>query len=652
VGTVDRARLAGEAEELVDALGQRLLALEGSGASREIINECFRGVHTIKGLAVAIGNMAVAEVAHRVESLLESCAGEPEIPAPVLDLVHEAAELFARELAGFDGKRRRAATEVIEDLCARLDAATRPADEGAEASKRHLLAGVDPDLLGVLAKRERQHLAEAMSAGTPVVRVLMAWSPQAMRAGVARVKSALGKLGEMIAFVPGPDLPGDDLRLDAVLATGADPTAVTAATTASGARVVAVESIIAGAGRDVDLVRSSSRTVRVDIRKIDALLGAVGELSVLAAGLGTVETGLRHGGAVKAADHLAAELAQLSEYIVELQHGLIGFRMVALRPMMSRLGRVARRIAQSSEKRVRLEVSGAQTEVDKVIVEELSEPLLHLVRNAIDHGIEPAAERQRAGKPAEGTVRIGARQDGSQLVVEVSDDGRGVDVARVRELAVETNLVSAVRAATLDDREVMELLFQRGFSTCSEVNLVSGRGVGLDAVRASIGRLGGVIGISSEHGAGVTFDIRVPITLAMVHGILVRVGDRTFAMPVSGVVESAPVTADELSGAGPRFEIEFRKGRLPAYRIADLLGFEASPGSMIAVVTGVGSGRLGLLVDEIAGAQDIVVKPMPTALSKISYVAGAAELGGRQTVLVLDVPALIAAARDRRDAGV
>ena len=648
MGTVDRARLAGEAEELVDALGQRLLTLESRGPNRELINDCFRLVHTLKGLAVSAGQMAVAEVAHRVESLLEGCVGQSEIEATALDLMHEAAELFVRELGGT--VRRRAATEVIDDLCARLDATARPPADRAASSRPNLLAGVDPELVSVLARRERQHLQEALANQIPVVRVQMSWTPLAMRSGVARAKSALREHGELIAFVPGPDVGGDDIRLDAVLATQAPTSALTEAASSAGARVIAVESVAAAVSVDADLVRSSSRTVRVDIRKIDALLGAVGELTLLASSIATVEVGLRQAGALEAADRLAADLEKLSARVLEIQGGLIGTRMVALRPMMARVGRVARRIAQSSAKRVRLEVSGSSTEVDKVIVEELSEPLLHLVRNAIDHGIEPAAERQRVGKPAEGTIRIGAHQSGSQLVVQISDDGCGIDCDQVRAVAIRRGFVDPARAAEMPDRQVMDLVFLPGFSTRAEADLVSGRGVGLDVVRSSIGRLGGVISILSEPGSGSSFTIRVPITLAMVHGILVRIGDRLFAMPVSGVVESAPVEAGELSAPGPRYEVPFRNGTLGAFRVADLLEIETRAGPQVAVVSGAGSSRIGLLVDEIAGAQDIVVKPMPRSLAKISCIAGAAELGGRETVLVLDVPALIREARKREGA--
>jgi two-component system chemotaxis sensor kinase CheA len=316
--------------------------------------------------------------------------------------------------------------------------------------------------------------------------------------------------------------------------------------------------------------------------------------------------------------------------------------MVSMAPMVARLGRLARRMAQASEKRIRFVISGTSTEVDKVIVEELAEPMLHLLRNAIDHGIEPAEVRLAAGKPAEGTITVAARTEGNQLVVELGDDGYGIDRQAIAEVAVRRGLYSKARVATATDLEILDVLFRPGFTTREQADLTSGRGVGLDAVRAALAVIGGVVGVSSAAGAGATFTIRVPITLAVVHALLVRAGEQIFAVPISGVAESVELSADAIEGEGLRRRIQYRGHTLGVVRVAELLEIEApEPPLQTVVLSGVGSSRIGLLVDELLGGRDVVVKPLPSLLAGCPGIAGAADVGGCAAILVLDVPALL-----------
>jgi two-component system chemotaxis sensor kinase CheA len=638
VGELDIVRLTNEAEELLDGLGERLLAIESGGLSRELVNECLRTVHTLKGLAVSVGNIGVAEVAHRVEALLEAVTGETEIPAEGLDLIHEAAELLSRELTR--ARSTAVSREAIEDLCARLEGAAGRGRTPASAARA---AHIDPEILEVLTRRERRHLLDVLEAGTPVVRLLLRWSPAALRAGVARLKDALAAHGELVTLIPGPDDEGDEIRLDAVVATSSATEALAAAAASAGADVAGIEPLAARAPEpEPARVRSRSRTVRVDIRKIDGLMASVAEVGLLGAQIAAAELVLRRAGEAGAADHLGRELERLEALVADLRAGLISARMVSMAPMVARLGRLARRMAQASEKRIRFAISGTSTEVDKVIVEELAEPMLHLLRNAIDHGIEPAEVRLAAGKPAEGTITIAARTEGNHLVVELGDDGYGIDRQAIAEVAVRRGLYSKARAATATDLEILDVLFRPGFTTREQADLTSGRGVGLDAVRAALAVIGGVVGVSSAAGAGATFTIRVPITLAVVHALLVRAGEQIFAVPISGVAESVEVSADTIEGEGLRRRIHYRGHTLGVVRVADLLEIEApEPPLQTVVLSGVGSSRIGLLVDELLGGRDVVVKPLPSLLAGCAGIAGAADVGGRSAILVLDVPALL-----------
>jgi two-component system chemotaxis sensor kinase CheA len=340
----------------------------------------------------------------------------------------------------------------------------------------------------------------------------------------------------------------------------------------------------------------------------------------------------------------------LERRVQALQADVLDVRMVPLRQVFDKLTRVVRRLRLDLGKDVRLELRGAETELDKLIVEQLVDPLMHLVRNAFDHAIETAEERRRAGKRPEGMIQVEATQRGHDVALAVRDDGRGIDADAVRARAIEKGLIAA--DASLTKKETLELLFLPGFSTRSTVSETSGRGVGLDVVRANVAALGGMVALESTPGEGTLVSLTLPITLAIIQALLVGVADERFAIPLGGVRETLVVSPSEVQRSAGRELLNLRGEALPVLRLAEEFGLGAMPRDQkqYAVVLGMGDARIALLVDRLEGQQDAVIKPVLGPLRTLRGVAGATELGAQQAVLVLDVSALIEDGGRRREA--
>jgi two-component system chemotaxis sensor kinase CheA len=392
-------------------------------------------------------------------------------------------------------------------------------------------------------------------------------------------------------------------------------------------------------------MRSISRTVRVDIDKLDSLMNVVGELVLSKSAIAAVADKARAGGDLELAVELQKAVRVLERRLDELQKGVMEVRMVPVGQLFEKMVRIVRRVASESGKKVAINIRGADTELDKLIMEDLSDPLMHIIRNAIDHGIEPPAERLAAGKPEKGTITLWAAQKGNHVVIEVGDDGRGVDPERVRRKAVQKGLVA--EGIELSRDETYDLLFMPGFSTRDEVSDLSGRGVGMDVVKNNISALSGMIEMDSRLGEGTTLVITLPITLAIIKALIVRVCGKTYAIPINSVMETLMVEASSVRTIERREVIELRQSTLPLLRLEEIFNLPVSSrkdGRVFVVVVGLAEKKLGIVVDELLGQQDVVIKALGSALSFVRGIAGAADLGNQKTILVLDVGGLMSEA--------
>jgi two-component system chemotaxis sensor kinase CheA len=453
------------------------------------------------------------------------------------------------------------------------------------------------------------------------------------------------------AAPPGASLPPGVLPLEP--AGTAPATATTSFTRAAPAAVPTADAPsrpAGGAQQEAHLgdaeasLRSVSQAVRVDIGKLDRLMNLVGELVIVKTSLIRIAERMRQGDdSATIGLELHRESRSLERKLNELQGGILEVRMVPLGQIFDKLARMVRKLTRDLGKQVEFEVRGSDVEVDKLIVEDLSDPLMHLIRNALDHAIEAPEVRARAGKPLAGRVTLSARQKGNHVLVSVEDDGAGIDERRLREVAVQRGLASAEAIAQLSRREVMNLIFVPGFSTARRVTALSGRGVGMDVVKSNIAAMSGVIDLYTELGTGTRFEITLPVTLAIIRALVVSASGRTYALPLNTVLEIVTAEPTEVRTIEAREVISLRGATLPLLRLDRYLGIPPSTaaGSLFVVVVGLAHERVGLVVDGLIGQQDVVVKPLGTALAGVRGIAGATDLGNRRTVLVLDVGAIL-----------
>jgi len=388
-------------------------------------------------------------------------------------------------------------------------------------------------------------------------------------------------------------------------------------------------------------------TLRVDAARIDAVMNLVGELII---GKSMLNRTLSEFDREHAKDPLRAKLSEAFAFqarvLDELHKCVLKIRMVPVEQLFRRFPRVVRDVAKLCGKDVALEVAGEHTDLDKGILDALAEPLTHMVRNAVDHGIEPAADRLSVGKPARGTVSLNAYHQGTQVVLEVSDDGRGIDPAAIREQAVRVGLVKREEAERIGEYDLLNLIFEPGFSTASEVTEVSGRGVGMDVVRTTIDRLKGTVHVSSTVGKGTTIQLRVPLTLASIQTLLFRVEGRLFAVPLSAVIEITRITEQEIHRVDQREVLRLREQILTLVRLNSLSRLHPvdKPGAKkknFVVVIGQAERRFGLLVDSMVGEEELVIKALPGELVSSDLISGASILGDGTVVLILNVPAIL-----------
>lgn len=393
-------------------------------------------------------------------------------------------------------------------------------------------------------------------------------------------------------------------------------------------------------------LRSLTQTVRVDIGKLDGLINMVGELLLIKASLQRLAESARQDGVVPLSRPFGQELARetrgLERKLEALQEGLLEARMVPVGQVFDKLARLVRRITREAGKEIDFVIGGGEVELDKLIVEELSDPLMHLIRNAIDHGVESPDTRLAAGKTRRAVVSLRAEQKGNHVLIQVSDDGAGIDEQRVREVALTRGLITPAQAEEMGRRELLNLIFLPGFSTARSVSELSGRGVGLDVVKNNLGNLSGIIDVWSERGKGTAFHLTLPVTLAIIRALVVGVSARTYAVPLNSVLEILSVQPREIRTMERREVLDVRGQTLPFVRLSRLFGLPERPVSRyFVVVVGLAQERLGIAVDELHGQQDIVTKPLGGRLQSVRGISGATDLGNRRPVLVLDVAALL-----------
>jgi two-component system, chemotaxis family, sensor kinase CheA len=673
-----RALFFESAAELLQSLNEAGLELESRPADEEAIRRVRRAVHTLKGDSAACGFHKLSELAHELEDVLT-----PQIArargADFAELVLAAADSFAAMLAAYQRKAEPPALPALHAMIRKLlEGPASPDTAGSAAAK----------LPAQFAWTEYEQLmiSEAVHRGETVYNVALRIDPNSlMRAAAFQlIRNVLHGSGTLIALRPEDNVAAANVEIvEAALASSqgeekllqrcrvpsivSDVRIERAATAetpehellgdlleAQAAKLVSGAAAAPEGGAAMDPAASASAaatiaesTLRVDAARIDAVMNLVGELII---GKSMLNRTLTEFDQKHARDPLRAKLADAMAFqariLDELHKCVLKIRMVPVEQLFRRFPRVVRDVAKHCGKDVALELSGQNTDLDKGILDSLSEPLMHLVRNSVDHGIEPAGERLTAGKPARGTVYLNAYHQGTQVVIEVRDDGRGIDPALLRARAVEKGILKLEEAKRLSDQESLSLIFESGFSTAFEVTEVSGRGIGMDVVRTVLDRLKGTVHVSSQKGRGTTILLRVPLTLASIQTLLFRVGGRLFAVPLSSVVEITRITEPEIHRVDQREVLRLREQILTLVRLdhlSRLRSIDTQPvrKKHFVIVIAAAEKRFGLLVDTLVGEEELVIKALPGEIVSSDLVSGASILGDGTVVLILNVPAVL-----------
>jgi two-component system chemotaxis sensor kinase CheA len=669
-----------EVEEIVERMRADLIDLADERVQGEPdperVNRLFRSAHSLKGLAGMFGLEGVSQLAHHLEDILDGLRmGRMQAQAPAVGLLDEAVEVVADLLGRLDDDPVASSPRITE-LVTRIEAALREPPPGA-AQDPASLAGLDDSIRRALTEYEEHRLRESVARGSSLYLIEASFDILAFEEGLAELTHAARQAGEVISTLPAPGrAPEAQIRFSLVVASPRTPAEFPASIDFPGAEI---RCLCAGAGSgartptagaadgpgravgaaapgpalsgDLESLKSISETVRVDIRKLDELMNLVGELVIQRGAIGALAAQLQSDPtSARAGRELGKIHKALDRKLQELQTGVLSVRMVPLRQVFEKLSRVVRRLRRDSGKDVRLEIRGGDTELDKLLVEELADPLMHVVRNSFDHAIESPEERAAARKPRQGSICLSACQRGNHVVIEVSDDGRGIDAELVCARAVERGLVPA--GETLSRKEALDLIFLPGFSTRAEVTETSGRGVGMDVVRANVSALGGVLNVDSEPGLGTSISFTLPITLAIIQALTVQVATQRFAIPLTAVLETLVVEPSAVQRSQDRDFLDLRGEPLGLRRLHDAFGLPAPPpdAHLAVVVVGLGELRAGLVADRLEGQQDAVIKPIQGPVRTLRGIAGATELGDLGTVLVLDVAALIESPGRRREA--
>lgn len=610
-----------ETREHLGALNQLLLDWERSPEQIEPVHGIFRSVHTIKGMAATMGYAPVADLAHRAENLLDVFRREEQTVTP------EIIELLFRTADALEELVEAAATGTAagEDVAPLLEAL----DEASWA--------LEPEEQRDRPRRRISFVSAPSGAGHKVQVVIRADSPlKGARALVAlrRVEA----LGTVRAVEPGPaaiEREEFDGRFAFRLETTADRETIEHEIRAAGdidrVAVDADEDVAATAGRDAP---GRTRHIRVSLRRLDRLMNLAGELV-------TARGRLEHLSSRLDDPLLTDAVEKVSHLTVDLQSEILQARMTPVWQVFDRFPRLVRDLSRQLGKEVEFRVEGKEIEVDRAILDELSDPLVHLLRNAVDHGVEKPEDREAAGKPRTGQIVLAALRERSTIAIVVHDDGRGIDRDKI---LAEARRMGAVDEATenLSDDQLFRVLARSGFSLAREVSDVSGRGVGVDVVATRMRALGGSVEIKSQPGAGTTFALRVPVTLAIVRALLARIGEEQYALPLTHVTETVELTADRVADFEGRKALRLREETVPLIDLREVIGVGGvAPPKRPVVVVGVGDRRAGVVVDSLLGQQEIVVKPFDAPQGTLPIFGGATILGDGSPVLILDAAGLV-----------
>ncbi|MED1419309.1 chemotaxis protein CheA [Bacillus smithii] len=666
-----------ESKEHLQAINENLLELEKNPENMEIVNEVFRSAHTLKGMSATMGFEDLANLTHKMENVLDAIRNHKiKVTTDVLDVVFASVddlEAMIQDIAsGGDGKRN------VEEIVARLKAI----ESGSNVEKKEKSEVREPSHSSEgnsvqYDEFETTVIQQSKEQGFSCYEVIVTLKEDCLlkAARVYMIFEVLEKCGEIIKSVPAVEELEEehfDHRFTVTIVTKDEASEIEKKVM----KVSEVEKVVvqpfadspkqasdhsketdhsdkeekkkasaeknakdhqADGGKQRKSKNVSNKTIRVNIERLDSLMNLFEELVIDRGRLEQISRELNH-------PELTETVERMSRISGDLQNIILNMRMIPVETVFNRFPRMVRQLARELDKQINLEIIGAETELDRTVIDEIGDPLVHLLRNAVDHGIETKEERKAKGKPIEGTVKLKAYTSGNHVFIEVEDDGAGINREKVLKKAIDKGIVSQEEAEKLTDSEVFGLIMESGFSTADRITDISGRGVGLDVVKATIESIGGSININSVEGKGSVFSIQLPLTLSIISVMLIEVGNEKYAIPLSSIIETAIIKKEDILSAHSKKVIDFRGKVVPLLFLEKLFEVpkeEAEDDYLSVVIVRKGDKMAALVVDSFIGQQEVVLKSLGNYLTNVFAISGATILGDGQVALIIDCNALI-----------
>ncbi|GMQ62773.1 chemotaxis protein CheA [Vallitalea maricola] len=671
-----------ESKEHLQSLNESLLELEKNTDNVELINEVFRVAHTLKGMAATMGYKRMQKLTHDMENVLSEIRnGSIKVEANLLDVLFQCLDALEQYVdliveSGSEGDNDN--QNIIDKLNMILNNEIHESDTTNNTESTNDTS-VKEESLSDSEKRkhlninftdfEKNAISKAYEEDFKVygITIYISESCVLKSARAFIVFRTLEKLGQVIKSYPAvQDIEDEkfDTNFSTFIVTKEDSSNIIKELSSIAEvtevltdevnipeqkqEVVDQQTNVAGNDKKTNKEKNTSnktnlskpktnRTVRVDIERLDTLMNLVSELIIIKNGLETIEL-------KNTSQNFNEQIEYLERITTNLHDAVMKVRMVPIERVFNRFPRLIRDLSRKLNKKIELHMSGEETELDRTVIDEIGDPLVHLLRNAGDHGLETPDVRVKAGKDPVGNIDLRAYQDGNNVIIEVNDDGNGIDVNKIKNKAISNGVLSAEQADSMNDQEIIELLFRPSFSTAEKISDVSGRGVGLDVVKTKIEALGGDIEVKTELNKGSKFIIRLPLTLAIIQALMVNLGEEKYAIPLNTIQNIEDVLISDIKYIQNQEVINLRGHVIPIIRLHDKLDIpsvDAEKDSLTVVIVNKGEKQAGIVVDSLIGQQEIVIKTLGKYLTNIKLIAGATILGDGEVALILDVNSLV-----------
>lgn len=626
-----------EAFELIEQIDHDLVELESNPEDLELLNRIFRVAHTVKGSSSFLNFDVLTELTHHMEDVLNKARkGELKITPDIMDVVLESVDMMKGLLESIrDNGSDSAAGIDIKNICVRL---TQISEGEAPSAAAEAPAAPSPEPV-----KEPEPVTPAVEA-----------APEVSDAELSKLSDSEVE-AEIERLLKVRKAEDQARRASKGIAPKSPEEIAPAASAAPAPAAKPAPSRERDADKKVPAASSSSavaqeQTIRVEVKRLDHLMNLIGELVLGKNRLLKIYDDVeeRYEGE-KFLEELNQVVSSLSLVTTDIQLAVMKTRMLPIAKVFNKFPRMIRDLSRDLGKQIDLEISGEETELDKSIVEEIGDPLVHIIRNSCDHGIEDPETRKAMGKPEKGLVQLKAYNEGNHIVVEIVDDGKGLDADMLKSKSIEKGIITEREADAMSEKEAFGLIFRPGFSTAAKVTNVSGRGVGMDVVKTNIEKLNGIIDIESEVGKGTVMKLKIPLTLAIIQSLLVGTQEEFYAIPLASVLETVRVPIDDIYTIDGKNVLRLRDEVLSLVRLSDVFGVEKvfdGGDHTYVVIIGVAEAKLGIIVDTLVGQEEIVIKSMGDYLQNIPGIAGATIRGDGRVTLIIDVGAMMEMAKD------